>query len=426
MELVSAIIFALCLILWVVDRYPPAIVALGGCCAMILFQVGTVQEVFAGFTNDVILIVFGTEILGIACQESGLASLMAKVSRKIPFGKSKLRYEKKLVLILGIMSAFISAILNNQVVSVLVLVICISIAKEMSKIDVRDITLPIIYFVILGGQCTLIGAPATLVAASLSEDYLDSPITMFEFLPLGGILLIVGAAYIYFSGLARGVKIWGKRKKYIESETDTLQMETNVDRRKCAVVILSVIVMLILFAANIVSVGTAAVIAALICFFGFAADFKKTFAKVDWNILIWLGCSIGIANILDEKGVVQKICDIALKNMSSAISPMILLAVIVIVTTIISNLIANTTTVIMLLPFTIQIAQQFGFSPKPFVIAVTMAAGLSVLTPLSCGFIGMTMRLGYRFSDYVKYGMPLQLLLTAGIILLTPIMYSFT
>ena len=79
----------------------------------------------------------------------------------------------------------------------------------------------------------------------------------------------------------------------------------------------------------------------------------------------------------------------------------------------------------MVLPFALQFAEQFGWNVTPFVIGITMAAGLSVLTPLSCGFIGMTVRVGYQFSDYVKYGLGFQLLLTASVIVLTFLMYQF-
>ena len=71
-----------------------------------------------------------------------------------------------------------------------------------------------------------------------------------------------------------------------------------------------------------------------------------------------------------------------------------------------------------------QIAQSFSLNPKTFLIAVTMSAGLVVLTPLSSGFLGMTMRAGYRFKDYVRYGFGLQLVITILIIVLTPIFYK--
>ena len=102
-----------------------------------------------------------------------------------------------------------------------------------------------------------------------------------------------------------------------------------------------------------------------------------------------------------------------------------LLSIFVALTILISNVLANTTTVIMILPFAINIADTYSLSPTPFIVAVTMAAGLSIMTPLSCGFIGMTMRAGYRFKDYIRYGWRIQLASMLMIIGLTPVIYPF-
>ena len=184
------------------------------------------------------------------------------------------------------------------------------------------------------------------------------------------------------------------------------------------------VVMMILFITEYVSVGTASIIGALICILGGVVDQKSSCAKVDWNIIIWLGCSIGIANALNDSGMVGKFCTVVLEHMPNNVPLILLLTVFVLITTIISNLIANTTTVIMVLPFAVQLTTELGIDSVPFIIAITMAAGLAILTPLSCGFIGMTMRLGYKFRDYVRYGMGLQLLLTGSVIVLTYVMYG--
>ena len=83
----------------------------------------------------------------------------------------------------------------------------------------------------------------------------------------------------------------------------------------------------------------------------------------------------------------------------------------------------NTTTVIIVLSFALKFAELYALNPKSFLIAVTMGAGLAVLTPLSSGFIGMTVRVGYRFRDYVRYGFGIQALLTALTVLLTGIFF---
>ncbi len=199
----------------------------------------------------------------------------------------------------------------------------------------------------------------------------------------------------------------------------------NPDKKKSLITGISGIAMLVLFVTEFVSVGTASMIGAAICLFGRVVDFKEACAKVDWNIIVWLGASIGLATALNDSPAVKKFSESVSELVTGNISPILILTIFVLVTTVISNFIANTTTVMMVLPFALQITGQLGCNPEPFVIAITMAAGLSITTPLSCGYIGMTMRIGYRFKDYVRYGINLQLVLTTSIILLTCLMYSF-
>ena len=423
--LVALIVFAVCVVLFIWDKFPLASVAILGCTALVLFKECTVQEVFSGFTSDIVFIIFGTEIFGMAFQESGLNALTVKLIQKYATGKTATAITRKIIIVGGTIAAVLSAFLNNQVVCSLMMVICINIATQMKEVHVKHITLPIIYLAILGGQCTLIGAPATLAASSVLEKTTGNKMLFFDLLPMGTIIFVIGTLYICTLGCRKGTKMWQK-----VTTTDQIMLYDNeslqtVDRKKCIVTAVAGGLMLVLFITETFSVGTVSLIGALICIFGGVVKQKQSFAKLDWNILIWLGCSIGMANVLNESGVIQSCCTALQNALSNTPSPYVVLAGLVVITTIISNFVANTTTVIMVLPFALQFAEQFSWNVTPFVIGITMAAVLSVFAPLSCGFIGMTVRVGYQFSDYVKYGLGFQLLLTASVIVLTFLMYQF-
>ena len=76
-EIMVELIFAVCIVLFVVDVFPAATVSLACCTAFVVTDNCSIQEAFAGFTNDIVLVVFGTEIFGIAYQESGLSVITA-------------------------------------------------------------------------------------------------------------------------------------------------------------------------------------------------------------------------------------------------------------------------------------------------------------------------------------------------------------
>ncbi len=412
----ASIIFLICIILFIVDRFRPATVALLGCLGMIIFKVLTPAEAFVGFTSDIVLIVFGTEIFGIAFLESGLAHLVGDFISRVSKGN-----EKKIIIIAGLIGAGLSAFLNNQVICLLMMVICISIAKATPGINAKNITLPVILAAIFGGQMTLIGAPATLVASSLAKKSVGIEIKMFEILPMGLIIFAVGLAFIYFSSYRGGLKIWGKEKEN-QIDNEELYDYKKPNKRKITVTLIAGGIMLVLFIGGWVSVGVASLIGGLICLVGCAVSQKEVFPRIDWNILIWLGCTIGLTNGFVKGGAVKIFVDWMVTN-ANGVSPIIILIIFVLLAFFISNLIANTTTVMMLLPFALEVAVKLGFNQHTFLIAITMAAGLSIMTPLSCGFIGMTMRLGYKFKDYVRYSWPLQLVLVGLVLLLSCLFY---
>lgn len=410
------LIFLVCVIVFILDIFPAASVSAAACIAMVVTGCCSATEIMSGFTNDIVLIIFGTEIFGIAFNESGLSAVTSDIIIKIAKGN-----EKKLILTAGIISAVLSAFLNNQVVCALMILICTHIADTVKDVRIKNITLPVIYCAVMGGQCTLVGAPATMIASSISEDTFGQGISMFELLPMGLIILLAGMAYIYFISYRKGIAVWGHEEKILQSDKKSGFQQT--DRKKIIVTLIAGAVMIFLFITEFVSVGIASVIAGLICIFGGAVKQKDAFSKTDWNILIWLGCSISMASELNKSGGIQNICQYIINHIPMTIPPVILLVVFTLLSVSISNLIANTTTVIMILPFALKFAEIFSLNPESFLIAITMGAGLAVMTPLSSGFIGMTVRVGYRFKEYIRYGLGFQIFITFLIVILTCVFF---
>ena len=77
---------------------------------------------------------------------------------------------------------------------------------------------------------------------------------------------------------------------------------------------------------------------------------------------------------------------------------------ILVIATVLSNFMSNNAAVVICAPIGIFIAQTFGVSPLPFVMAAGIGANLSVATPIATSTITMTLVAGYRFKDYLKIG----------------------
>ena len=156
-----------------------------------------------------------------------------------------------------------------------------------------------------GRTVYFIGAPATLAASSVLEKTTGNKMLFFDLLPMGTIIFVIGTLYICTLGCRKGTKMWQK-----VTTTDQIMLYDNeslqtVDRKKCIVTAVAGGLMLVLFITETFSVGTVSLIGALICIFGGVVKQKHLSPNWNWNILIWLGCSIGMANVLNESGVIQ-------------------------------------------------------------------------------------------------------------------------
>jgi di/tricarboxylate transporter len=145
---------------------------------------------------------------------------------------------------------------------------------------------------------------------------------------------------------------------------------------------------------------------------------------VDWTVLITIAASFGLGHALETTGAARFVAErlIALAGGD----PWLTLAVVYLVTMVFTELITNNAAAVLVFPIALSTSQALGVSFLPFAIAIMMAASASFSTP-----IGYQTNLmvygpgGYRFTDYFKVGIPLNLLLAAVTIALVPRIWLF-
>lgn len=105
---------------------------------------------------------------------------------------------------------------------------------------------------------------------------------------------------------------------------------------------------------------------------------------------------------------------------------MVLLAVIYFSTSILTLVISNTATAVLFAPIALQTALQAGVSPYPFLLAVSVAASMCFATPFSTPPNALVMSAGkYTFADYLKVGLPLQVIMGIVMVFVLPLLFPF-
>ena len=134
---------------------------------------------------------------------------------------------------------------------------------------------------------------------------------------------------------------------------------------------------------------------------------------VEWPVVVLLGSMIPLGGALETSGGTQLIAG-ALVGLTEGAPAWVILTVLMVVTMTLSDVLNNTATTIVAAPVGIQMAQSLGVSPDPFLMAVAVAASSAFLTPI--GHKNNTLILGpggYRFGDYWRMGIPLEILVVA-------------
>lgn len=151
-----------------------------------------------------------------------------------------------------------------------------------------------------------------------------------------------------------------------------------------------------------------------------AADARQ---GIDWQTLLTIGSAFGFGKALVNSGCVE-VVSAAVVEHASTLGPYFVLFCVYAVTAIFTELITNNAAAALVFPFAVSMATHLGVSPRPFAIAVMFAASASFITPIGYQTNLMVFAAGgYRFTDYIRIGLPLALLAIVCSLALIPIFW---
>lgn len=157
------------------------------------------------------------------------------------------------------------------------------------------------------------------------------------------------------------------------------------------------------------------------CFRNVEAAYKT----INWESIVLIAAMMPMSTALQKTGVSQWISD-SLANGLGGYGSLALLAGIYFTTSLMTMFISNTATAVLLAPIAMSSAQAIGVSPVPLLFAVTLGASLCFASPFSTPPNALVMPAGqYTFMDYVKVGLPLQIILGIVMILVLPLLFPF-
>lgn len=182
-------------------------------------------------------------------------------------------------------------------------------------------------------------------------------------------------------------------------------------REKAPIALVATLAVMVLAAFGLMPIEGLAMIGAVLVIATGCLDVEDAYKAVDWKILSLIFAMLAISIAMHKVGLVELIVQQIMTTLPWA-SPLLLLSLIYLLTSVFTEMLSNNAVAVLVTPIAIGMAQGLGVDPRPFVVAVMFAASASFATPI--GYQTNTFVYnagGYRFTDFMKVGIPLNLLL---------------
>ena len=196
--------------------------------------------------------------------------------------------------------------------------------------------------------------------------------------------------------------------------------ERPLRRDKAPIAIGAVIAVMVLAALGIMPIaGIALIAAALVIALG-CIDHQEAYKAIQWDILMLIFGMLALGMAMESSGAAALLVN-SIAAPVGVFGPLAALAVVYLLTSTMTELISNNATAILMTPIAIGLAESLGVDPRAFVVAVMFAASASFATPI--GYQTNTLVYtagGYKFSDFARIGLPLNLTFFAVAMLVIP------
>lgn len=187
------------------------------------------------------------------------------------------------------------------------------------------------------------------------------------------------------------------------------------------------LLMVVLLVTEWVPAVVAIMIAAILMVaLGCVRGMEDAYKSVNWESVVLIGAMLPMSIAIEKTGAAEMLAG-WLVQVFGSIGPLALLAGIYFATSLLTLFISNSACTVLLAPIALSAAVQLDVSPYPFLFAVAVGASMCFASPFSTPPNALVMSAGrYTFVDYVKVGLPLQLIMGIVMVLVLPVLYPFS
>ena len=192
-----------------------------------------------------------------------------------------------------------------------------------------------------------------------------------------------------------------------------------------AAIMIAMIVMMVVDSIPVAPVTSVLLAAILMVVTGCVRNVESAYKTINWQTIVLFAAMLPMSTALEKTGASSMIANFII-NTFGASGPYVALAAVYFATSTMTIFISNTVTAVLMAPIALQCAVGIGVSPLSFLFAVTVAASMCFASPFSTPPNALVMPAGqYTFMDYVKVGLPLQIIMGIIMVFVLPMIFPF-
>lgn len=401
----------------ILDRLRADVVALAG--AAILLMTGVVQpsEVQSAFASPAIVALASLFVIAYALELSGL------LDRAIASGVSMCSRlgSKGVWILLSVVGSF-SCFLNSTPIVVLGAPVIRDVANAIGQSPKRYL-MPLSYITVLAGCCTLVGTSTNLLVDDMARVAGQPRFGIFEITPVGFPIALAGGLYLFLvSGRLIARHELDERKEQGEpidlshiasaqvGDAGVFATKRPLQPRKAIAALTVFVAAIALAALNVAPIAATAFAGAVLLIILRVISADEAYSGLKPEILILIAGMVVIGIAMEQSGLAEQASRLLIGSVDG-VSPLVALIVLYLITMVLTELLSNATVAVLLTPVAVALAESLAVSPRPFLVAVMMAASAAFATPFGYQTNVIVYQMaGYSYMDFVRVGLPLNLL----------------
>ncbi|MGX8272415.1 SLC13 family permease [Brevundimonas diminuta] len=464
-QIIALVVLVAVVGLMIHGRMRSDVVALSGAAALLLFGVVRPVEVQSAFASPAVIALAGLFVIAYAIELSGLLGLMIRKATGLcrRFGATGIW------VVIGLCGS-VGGFLNNTPVVVLAAPVVRDMAKSL-KLSPKRFLMPLSHVTVMGGLLTLIGTSTNLLVNDMARNAGQPVFSLFEITPVGLIIALVGGLWLYVFG-ARQLGRSATAEEEAEAERERLAAEaqaaktsrrwrlpfslpslarlgesrnqrdgtgdahlgdvdlySSADRPlqwKRALIALAVFVLVVAAAGlGIAPIAAAAFAGAVALILLGVLTPEEAYSGLKPDILLLIAGMVVVGTAIEVTGLAAQGAGLLIEVIRP-FGPLGALIVLYGVTLFATELLSNATVAVLVTPIAVALAESLGVDPRPFLVAVMMAASAAFATPFGYQTNVLVYQMGgYSYMDFVRVGTPLNLITWAAAMVAIPIFFPF-